>query len=69
MEFSVVFEDGAWVFRVTSTGDGPTYIEEFEITDFDEACAAAVELIEEIAREDDDFDGEMLEELEPRDVH
>ena len=66
MQFRVIFEDGCWLFQVSSTDDGETYFEEFEVTDLNEARDAAWDLIEEISKDEEDFEDDLLEELEPR---
>ena len=66
MQFRVIFEDGCWLFQVSSADDGETYFEEFEVTDLNEARDAAWDLIEEISKDEEDFEDDLLEELEPR---
>jgi hypothetical protein len=67
MEFRVVFEAGTWIFQVSSSPEEDSYYEEFEITDLNEARDAVWDLVEEISRAEEDFDGDLLSELEPRD--
>lgn len=69
MQFRVIFEDGCWLFQVSSVDDGETYYEEFEVTDLNEARDAAWDLIEEISKDEEDFEDDLLEELEPRNVN
>ena len=60
MQFTVEYDDGVWVFTVSSDDDEPEYLEEFEITNLGDAIAAAGELIEEIkeaAEAEDEEDG------------
>jgi len=66
MQFTVEYEDGAWLFTVSSNGDELEYLEEFEITNFADAKAAAADLIKEImeASEDDDDDEDDEEPFE-----
>lgn len=58
MQFTVIYEDGMWSFRVESTGEEDEYLEEFEIDDLAEAKAAVQELVEEIQEiaEDEELD-------------
>lgn len=58
MQFTVEYDDGVWIFTASSTGDESEYMEEFEITNYADAKAAAAELLKEIAEaaEDDDDD-------------
>lgn len=61
MQFKVEYDDGVWVFTVASDDDEDEYLEEFEITNYPDAKAAAAELIKEIAEAaeaDDDEDDE-----------
>lgn len=69
MEFRVHFEDGLWIFRVSSTDEEISYHEEFEATSLEEAVEAAAELLEEISLPEEDFQEDFLEELDARDVH
>lgn len=69
MEFRVIFEDGCWLFQVASTPDENFYFEEFEISDLNEARDAAWDLIEEISKDEEDFQEDFLDELEPRNVN
>lgn len=69
MEFRVIFEDGCWLFQVSSSDNEDTYFEEFEITDLNEARDTAWDLIEEISKADEDFQEDFLDELEPRNVN
>lgn len=73
MQFTVEYDDGVWVFTVADGGDDLEYMEEFEITNYADAKAAAAELIKEIAEaaeaddDDDDEDdpfGDFLDELD-----
>jgi hypothetical protein len=66
MEFRVVFEDGCWLFQVSSGENEDNYFEEFEITDLNEARDTVWDLVEEISRADEDFQEDFLQELEPR---
>ena len=66
MEFRVVFDDGCWLFQVSSSENEDTYFEEFEIADLNEARDTAWDLIEEISRAEEDFQEDFLDELEPR---
>lgn len=66
MQFQVQYDDGVWVFTVTSDADESEYLEEFEITNLDDAMAAAQELIEEIrdvaeAEDEEDDEADPLE--------
>jgi hypothetical protein len=66
MQFTVEYDDGVWIFTVTSDDDEPDYLEEFEITNLADAVAAAKELIEEIkeaeeAEDEEDEDADPLE--------
>lgn len=60
MQFTVEYDDGVWIFTVSSDDDEDEYLEEFEITNYADAKAAAAELIKEIAEaaesDDDDED-------------
>lgn len=56
MQFTVIYEDGVFSFRVESVDDEPEYLEEFEINDLEEAKTVAAEVIEEIQRLTDDND-------------
>lgn len=61
MQFKVEYDDGVWIFTVTSDENEDEYLEEFEITNYADAKAAAGELIKEIAEAaeaDDDEDDE-----------
>jgi hypothetical protein len=70
MQFTVEYDDGTWLFTVTSGDDEPEYLEEFEITNYADAKAAAADLIKEIAEaaeaddEDDDPFEDFLDELD-----
>ena len=71
MQFTVEYDDGVWIFNVSSDGEESDYVEEFEITNLADAKAAAFELIEEIMEmaeaEDEDEDdpfAEFLNELD-----
>lgn len=55
MQFSVVYSDGTWVFKVSSLEDEPDYLEEFEITKLEEAQSIAEELVAEIMEMTDDL--------------
>jgi hypothetical protein len=63
MQFTVEYDDGVWIFTVTSDDDEPEYLEEFEITNLGDAIAAAGELIEEIKEaaeaEDEEDEGDV----------
>ena len=66
MQFTVEYDDGVWVFTVSSDDDEPDYLEEFEIANVGDAVAAAKELIEEIrdaaeAEDEEDDDADPLE--------
>lgn len=66
MQFTVQYDDGVWVFTVASDDDESEYLEEFEITNLDDAMAAAQELIEEIrdvaeAEDEEDDEADPLE--------
>ena len=70
MQFKVEYDDGVWVFTVADGGDDLEYLEEFEITNYADAKAAAADLIKEIAEaaeadddEDDPFE-DFLDELD-----
>lgn len=68
MQFTVEYEDGAWLFTVTDGGDDLEYMEEFEITNYADAKAAAADLIKEIAEaaeadDDDDDDDDAFEDF------
>ena len=67
MEFRVIFEDGCWLFQVSSSDNEDTYFEEFEITDLNEARDTVWDLVEEISRREEDFDDDLLSELDKRD--
>ena len=60
MQFTVEYDDGVWIFNVSSDGEDSDYVEEFEITNLADAKAAAYDLIEEIMEmaeaEDEDED-------------
>lgn len=70
MQFTVEYADGVWIFTVSSAEDEPEYLEEFEITNYADAKAAAADLIKEIAEaaeaddSDDDPFEDFLDELE-----
>lgn len=55
MQFTVVYSDGVWSFKVSSLEDEPDYLEEFEITKLEEAQNIADELIAEIMEMTDDI--------------
>jgi len=66
MQFQVEYDDGVWIFTVASDDDEPEYLEEFEITNLDDAMAAARDLIEEIrdaaeAEDEEDDEADPLE--------
>lgn len=66
MQFTVEYDDGVWIFTVSSDDDEPDYLEEFEITNLNDAAAAAKELITEImeaaeAEDEEDDDADPLE--------
>ena len=66
MQFTVQYDDGVWLFTVASDDDEPEYLEEFEITNVDDAMAAAQDLIEEIrdaaeAEDEEDDEADPLE--------
>ena len=66
MQFTVQYDDGVWLFTVASDDDEPEYLEEFEITNLDDAMAAAQDLIEEIrdaaeAEDEEDDEADPLE--------
>jgi hypothetical protein len=68
MQFTVEYEDGAWLFTVTDGGDDLEYMEEFEITNYADAKAAAADLIKEIAEaaeadDDDDDEDDAFEDF------
>lgn len=67
MQFTVEYDDGVWIFNVSSDGEESDYVEEFEITNLADAKAAAFELIEEIMEmaeaEDEDEDDPFAEFL------
>ncbi len=65
MQFSVVYSDGTWVFKVSSLEDEPDYLEEFEITNLKEAQGIADELVAEIMEMTDDLfdDAEQMDFL------
>ena len=65
MQFSVVYSDGTWVFKVSSLDDEPDYLEEFEITNLKEAQGIADELVAEIMEMTDDLfdDAEQMDFL------
>ena len=48
MRFTVTYEDGAFIFHVSSTTEDNDYFEEFEITDLNEAKDTAWELVQDI---------------------
>lgn len=58
MQFTVEYDDGVWVFTVTSDDDEPEYLEEFEITNYSDAKAAAADLLKEIAEANDPDEGD-----------
>ena len=73
MQFTVEYDDGVWLFTVTSGDNDNDYLEEFEITNIEDAAAAAADLVKEImeiAEGEDDLDEEddplegFLDELE-----
>ncbi len=55
MQFTVVYSDGVWSFKVSSLEDEQDYLEEFEITKLEEAQNIADELIAEIMEMTDDI--------------
>ncbi len=66
MQFTVEYDDGVWVFTVSSDDDEPDYLEEFEITNIGDAAAADKDLIEEImeaaeAEDEEDDEADPLE--------
>ena len=67
MQFTVEYDDGVWIFNVSSDGEDSDYVEEFEITNLADAKAAAYDLIEEIMEmaeaEDEDEDDPFAEFL------
>jgi hypothetical protein len=73
MQFTVEYDDGVWLFTVTSGDGDDDYLEEFEITNLEDAAAAAADLtkeIMEIAEGEDELDEDadplegFLEELD-----
>lgn len=70
MQFTVEYDEGTWIFTVSSNEDEAEYLEEFEITNYADAKAAAADLIKEIAEaaeadDDDDVPFEdFLDELD-----
>jgi len=73
MQFTVEYDDGVWLFTVTSGDNDDNYLEEFEITNIEDAANAAADLVREImeiAEGEDDLDEEadplegFLDELE-----
>jgi hypothetical protein len=59
MQFTVEYDDGVWLFTVTSGDSDDDYLEEFEITNVEDAAAAAADLVKEImeiAEGEDDLD-------------
>lgn len=58
MQFTVEYDDGVWIFTVSSDDDEDEYLEEFEITNYADAKAAAADLIKEIAESDDEDEDE-----------
>lgn len=73
MQFTVEYDDGVWLFTVTSGDNDDNYLEEFEITNLEDAANAAADLVREImeiAEGEDDLDEEadplegFLDELE-----
>lgn len=72
MQFTVEYDDGVWIFNVSSDGEESDYVEEFEITNLADAKAAAFELIEEIMEmaeaEDEDEDDPFAEFLKDLDA-
>lgn len=57
MEFLVTYEAGVYRFVVRSTDPDVEYEEEFELVDLGEVRQTVHELVEEIARPDEDFEG------------
>lgn len=55
MEFIVAYEAGIYRFLVRSTDPDVDYEEEFELSDINEAKMTVKELLEEIARPDEEF--------------
>ncbi len=71
VQFSVTYEDGIWVFSVSSLEGEPEYLEEFEITNLGDARSIAEKLVEEIRdlteedmEEEDDEDDDYEDELD-----
>lgn len=59
MQFTVEYDDGVWLFTVTSGDSDDDYLEEFEIMNVEDAAAAAADLVKEImeiAEGEDDLD-------------
>jgi len=59
MQFTVEYDDGVWLFTVTSGDSDDDYLEEFEITNVEDAAVAAADLVKEImeiAEGEDDLD-------------
>ena len=59
MQFTVEYDDGVWLFTVTSGDSDDDYLEEFEIMNKEDAAAAAADLVKEImeiAEGEDDLD-------------
>ena len=62
MQFTVEYDDGVWLFTVTSGDSDDDYLEEFEITNVEDAAAAAADLVKEImeiAEGEDDLDEDV----------
>jgi hypothetical protein len=57
MRLVVTFANGTWEFVVSSDDGAGDYVDNFEITDLDEAKAVAADLMIELSKEvDDDHD-------------
>lgn len=59
MEFIVTYEAGVYRFLVRSTDPDVDYEEEFELSDVNEAKTTVKELIDEIARPDEEFEEDV----------
>lgn len=62
MNFTVTYEDGVWLFELTTGDSRRSFTETFEYDDLDDAQAAASDLIAQIAEDDPDLDPDLIED-------
>lgn len=62
MKMTVEYEDGVWIFVVSSTENEPAYYETFEIEDLEEAEENAAEILRELRSTQDPLAGLFDEE-------